>query len=579
MLARITDCDEVYLSRRWSTQGGHLYARIKGVAGVPAPKTSDGILLCTGRGDFVLPVPAELDKPLNSYELMRRTCDQIRPGAAIDQARLHLTGFFTTVGHPLERIGPLDSSGKPTPLADVDQAHPQPAEVLARLAASRRLPLCVTSIKTSVFDHLKKLRMPKVVAERFLGMFSLLAQGLDDQFLLAYMLELLPYMMRVRDSIPDYWQHLQAQNVDLSKYLSSVADEFELAWSNRFKAGWHLGELSDYSMGHKGGIQQLVSAFDAAYEALCERMTGTDGVIALVTGDPGMSSTEAAIRLNFYDVYSSELFAARVAHEAAEQVLNDYSETSFLVKKLHTDYRELRMSTRASGERHPDNSRAVSELARESFWVRLSHPARCREMLELLRMLRWEQLFADICMYRTTYFRDPVLYGYWCLNSFVVEYNHWQRCAGQQVDERYLKLALLRLALVMASAGNSPEASNYNGRVTEGVGNLWAELPSSTVNVKAFFADAMTFAAAVRSGQYFRQPILSTFLHQADTWAECELLPSRMLDQYKRDAADKLNLLRQGVVPAFDQIEPRPNEPDMLSASALTRLGSGTQSR
>jgi hypothetical protein len=451
-------------------------------------------------------------------------------------------------------------------------------------------------IKTDVLVPLEKLRAPQVVTERLLNVCALLAEGLEDQFLVSSMLELLPYMQEVRRrmSSADFSSPARpgsapssadigaffgkacsearegrATDLDakfspspgetsqsVAKYLKDLADAFELAWHNRFRVGWRLGDVSDFNLEYKGGIQQLASAFDGAYKSLSLALAGTNRVIAIVTSDPEIVSTLYSVRLSYLDIYRPEFFAARAAHEAAEQILTPKADSS-LARVLRTDYKAVTDYSLAKPAGPACFRREV--LCGFAPWVKVGKRERVlgaalfEELcLRLVRFKFLENLFADMCNYRTVYLENPRLYAFWLKGCFIVDSSNWLR-GGATPNPDALRSALLRLALVVyrdeqhgLNETAKIQAREANAENIEYIGRMWSEFGKEVVDCARFFKDAMEFARLVHT----YPGGLRMWFQEARRWTRDKLLWDSEVAFVRKAAHEAMLRMQQGRVPA-----------------------------
>ncbi|MBM3322196.1 hypothetical protein FJY69_01760, partial [candidate division WOR-3 bacterium] len=312
LLATVCKDDILYETRRWSARAGHVQSALAAAVGEPPPVVNHPLkfLLCAGRGDIVTPLPGA--EQTSSWRLVKDMMPLLQDDVRQHEIGEHLITRSTSICHAGVNFGPGDAGLKDNNvhLPKVGETHPYLGRVLEALPHTKGVRACVRGITKDILEPLKRLGVPKVVAARLVNAFALLAQGLQDPHLVSNMLELLPFMQRIRRLIERPPNELDL--ADLTRLLADHADKFELAWHNRYRGGWHLGEVSDFTLEYKGGIEQLVSAFDAAYKALSESLVGEGRVLALVSPQPSITSTQTAIRLNYHDIFTPEFFAARV---------------------------------------------------------------------------------------------------------------------------------------------------------------------------------------------------------------------------------------------------------------------------
>ncbi|MCX6841736.1 MAG: hypothetical protein NTX53_05590 [candidate division WOR-3 bacterium] len=599
ILSRVSEKDNLCWARRWNTRAGHLGDALRKLLQVPEPEQrSDDFRICTGRGDFVWPLLTTNDAQGNSRKLVDSFVALFAQEGELDRVDDHIFSLQTTVGAKVEGVRPIDKLRQETALPPVNEdTHPWINKVLRQLLPLPSVGLTSTRIRDDVLVPLRKLRAPQVVTERLLNACALLAEGLEDQFLVSSMLELLPYMQAVRRRLSseeflraaqsgsvmqspdiDEWFFRARQAVKLGAaprleavfgpgrentsynvgaYLNELADVFEWAWHNRFRVGWRLGEVSDFNLEYKGGIQQLTSAFDGAYKSLSLALAGTDAVVAIVTSDPDIVSTLHSVRLSFLDIYRPEFFAARAAHEAAEQILSRDADSA-LARDLRDHYPQIAAFTFAdeTGEGPanfgPEVMVEFFDWARTENQIEPSYLTTFEEFcLRFIRPRFLENVFADICNYATVYLENPRLYAYWFKGCFTIDSGNWLR-GGATPNSDALKSALLRLALVVyrddqrgSDIDAKRQAQLANAAAAAYIGRMWSELGGGVVDCAEFFGDAMEFARLVHT----YPGGLRMWFQEARRWTRDKLLWDSEVAFVRKAAHEAILRMQQGRVP------------------------------
>jgi len=278
-------------------------------------------------------------------------------------------------------------------------------------ANSFRKRFCLESGIAEIDGLLKQLMVPRVVSDRVLNAIALYNDGIRDNFLFGSFLELGPYVHRIQRCLE---QALKPDHIcepaGLALQLSSMVDNFELGWRNRHHGGWRLGEVSDTNLEFKGGVQQLVSAFHIAFQNLSWLFTGDHETLAVVAGAPGISVGDGCVRLSLADVFTPEFFAARVAHEAAEQLVDmlccepDYGNGMFSDGHLREALRGLSRQTVAIPAERVVGSLGLADLRESGFF---------------------NEVYADFCEFRLVFLSERRLYVFWNLALFAAADVAW----------------------------------------------------------------------------------------------------------------------------------------------------------
>jgi hypothetical protein len=352
---------------------------------------------------------------------------------------------------------------------------------------------------------LEKLRIPKVVAERVTHAVALYNDGIQDKFLFGSFLELRPYLDRIEhflNEIPGWTRALPADQV--CETLGQLVDNFEKGWRNRFHAGWRQGDVSDFNLEFKGGIQQLATAFNGAFRLLSWYFADDLDVLTIVTGRPGISTIGGALELNMFDIFKPEFFAARVGHEAAETILELSRARNGRIRlcnRLEPSavaalYYPLLSWTTARPD--PSQNRLIEQGLADAG-IGPAPPGWLREILlpNGSKSGSFNQLYADICNFHTIYLGNEGLYCFWMLASFVVDPVNWANYDA--VDLLQLREALLRMFLTMS--GGRTLKSDTRLRLK----NYWHELEDHGVpNISRYIDEAFDWSNRLLQVEDFR---------------------------------------------------------------------------
>ncbi len=318
----------LFLVRRWSAKAGH---KASAAAGVCGKNKVERLVVATGRADFFYPCEPPDGTEHLTFEA-RSSWDIV---AVTIEDFVNLRRWSKQVGQP-QCLGWCGQKGEQS--AGALAANSTVAMAWKPANDEETIPLghcsaddirkefaCGFYVINTVYRQLKELRVPKVVMERVLNAIALYNDGILDNFLFSCFLELRPYLTRIIDFIRDQAdKHRQGKLEDLAgtvAKLNEMVSSFDTGWRNRFHGGWRLGEISDFNLEFKGGVQQLVSAIHAAYLRLSWCFTHDTRVLATVTGDPKITVQHGVLHMSFFDIFKPEFFAARVGHESSEALL------------------------------------------------------------------------------------------------------------------------------------------------------------------------------------------------------------------------------------------------------------------
>ncbi len=320
--------ERLFLVRRWSAKAGH---KASAAAGVCGKNKVERLVVATGRADFFYPCEPPDGTEHLTFEA-RSSWDIV---AVTIEDFVNLRRWSKQVGQP-QCLGWCGQKGEQS--AGALAANSTVAMAWKPANDEETIPLghcsaddirkefaCGFDVINTVHRQLKELRVPKVVLERVLNAIALYNDGILDNFLFSCFLELRPYLIRIIDFIRDqadrYRQGKLEELAGTVTKLNEMVSSFDTGWRNRFHGGWRLGEISDFNLEFKGGVQQLVSAIHAAYLRLSWCFTHDTRVLATVTGDPKITVQQGALHMSFFDIFKPEFFAARVGHESSEALL------------------------------------------------------------------------------------------------------------------------------------------------------------------------------------------------------------------------------------------------------------------
>jgi hypothetical protein len=257
------------------------------------------------------------------------------------------------------------------------------------------------------------LGIPKIIAQRVINAISNYNEGITDQALYLYFIELRHFIERLIDTVVAY-KTRRSEIDQLNNILTESIDCFEKGYRNRFYSGYRLSDITDFNLEFKGGIQQLVSSFDIAFKTISQTL-GAPGAFVFVGGDPGVGNTEIAISLNYSHIFQPENFAAIATHEVGNQ---------FLRRKK--PYRYGRLSSEAFMLRDPTAAANIENAIDDLFDTFRKQSKRfylpenaIRGVFDHFTPKFFDDIFADYISYYFGYYQDASLFDFWSWNHFI----------------------------------------------------------------------------------------------------------------------------------------------------------------
>lgn len=327
VLRTIDPSDRVDLITRWFVKPGHVPE-----AAAILKRAGYDLKLALGRGDLVSRLPPE-SGPNSPRE----------PKGRLTTDALELFGNLALRDalrpHVLQRSSAL--SFLDVPIADDTievRAHPAFADAI------RDLEFTIVDL-AKIEENLRELGTPKILALKVLNMYANLNDGLLDRNLYGFFAEMLPFMQDLERHIRDKVADPPVDTTQWCHWLQKVQENFELAYRNRFHNSHRLGEITDFNIDFKGGIQQLVTALDGANKAIASAVGNRNSFVS-VAGEPAVHSTRLETRLNYFHAFQPEAFLTVAVHESAFYLMDTPPDDPLLADQW-SQLRELMPGVRA----------------------------------------------------------------------------------------------------------------------------------------------------------------------------------------------------------------------------------------
>ena len=396
LLDRVDPSDRVHLASRWYVKPGRIdefRARVSKRA---------GLVSGVGRGDVWYPASVTANTggarlaQVPTREAIRR---YLRENSIRGLRKSVLRRFTLAASHPR--------------IARSYRPRKRFSDKLSKLKFQ-------TAELRAVDRAMRRLRVPKVLIHRILNVYANFNDGALDRNLYASFAELRPFLERVATTLVDEAQTPSISHEELCRRIRKWCGNFERAYRNRFHNSERMGEITDFNFEFKGGIQQVVTAFDAAYKSL-SAVLGSPGSFVSVGADPGVDSTEYEVRLNYFHVFQPEMFFAVAGKEAANwfAMKHDPAVENVVIGLLRNDPRHNGLRDGYVSERFNRALRSLrlsDELLHQArFWVNA-------------RFLRTH--LAEVLTYQVCYAGNWELFCHWALGCFL------QMCDAYEPDER-----------------------------------------------------------------------------------------------------------------------------------------------
>lgn len=183
------------------------------------------------------------------------------------------------------------------------------------------------AVKTTFIEkisiQMRALNMPKVLIARVMTLYSNYNMGIQDKMLFPYYLELRGFLnITIPKTIEEFYHNRFKRGYEspkLRRILYSMVKIAEKAFNNRLFHSHRTTEITDFKLEYRGGIQQILSAYDSAYKALCKPLGEKQYPVSFVyvSGFSGVESYEYAIKLNYFHIFQPSIYLSIAVHEAS----------------------------------------------------------------------------------------------------------------------------------------------------------------------------------------------------------------------------------------------------------------------
>jgi hypothetical protein len=389
-------------------------------------------------------------------------------------------------------------------------------------------------------EAMRKLRIPKVLIHRLLNIYGSFNDGVLDRSLYPSFMELRPFLVEMATELRNEAASPKQSLQQVCRTLRKWSENFERAYRNRFHNSEQMGEVTDFNFEFKGGIQQVVTAFDAAYKALASTL-GAPASFVSVGGDPGVESSAWEVRLNYFHVFQPEMFFAVAGKEASNWFATKRPE--LLGDQI---YELIRVN-------HPPAIAARAEhLLRARFRSVLDHTTiddEVREVAERWITKRFLQThFAELLTSQACYAGKWDLFCHWTLGVFLQMAGNYSRSG--RLKHEVVALFLFRLRMIAGDEGSRALGRSiraFGDPEILGVYNGLASSAQLEILYKRVMSDPF-LGAWFRFAREVSEDVARAALADGSRLRSLDALQSLA----QEEAAKKRSLIARGHVPRFE---------------------------
>jgi len=382
LLDLIDGRDKVLPFSRWFCKGGHL----KNSINIISNKNPNEASICIGRGDFLYPeykqgfvqtkkfikkfilaqVAENLHKDILSTHSIPVISKKINHLKLVDEKHFYFYKELKLLRYKVDDIYKLDKT-------------------------------------------LKTLNIPRITHLKLLNIFSNYNDGIQDPILFSNFFELKPFLDTIISTVKKYSEMEEYDQFELNKKLDCVTTDFEIAYKNRFHDSYRMGEIFDFNIEFKGGIQQLISAFDGVFKII-SHVYGNPDCFVYVSGSPQISVSEYSLKLNYLHIFQPESFILVASHEASSFSFDkaNFSELINYTKFIGSGSEEKRI------EDNIHNSLSHIQFKSDDDKIK-----------KYISPKYFHYIMTDLTSLYFTYNCDISLYTFWYINSFLSFPNHY----------------------------------------------------------------------------------------------------------------------------------------------------------
>lgn len=299
-------------------------------------------------------------------------------------------------------------------------------------------------------DSLTECHVARPSRERVLSMYNNFNNCISDVVFFISFIELRGYLDYIRVSISQTWRrdllsnHPKKKLYDFHIWLNNSIKYFELAYNNRFHQSNRTNELPNNSLEFNGGIQQLVSLFDATYKSTLNPLGANWSFSDFVhiSGFERVQSNLNTLRMNILHFIHPELFATIVYKEGINFILD---KLQFPIEELYDPNKFKINKFLQAFKIFLEDNNSIYENIIVKFEIESSDP-KFEEYLKLVDSDLIFDFFADIAVCSLGYTYNEKNFFYWYLKYFDQMTDCYNADAG--INMYYYNRFLIRVFFV-----------------------------------------------------------------------------------------------------------------------------------
>ena len=304
----------ISFSARWFLKPGHLNEFVSGFRSLIKKKKGAKEELIIGKGDISYTFE---DGSLSNYLAIIKLIEE-------KGLKKHVRKVYTVPKFP---FAIFEEDYK-----DYEEHYPFHSQLLKKYGFS------VENIHNLQAD-LSKLRVSKITREKVVNLYVNFNDGINDPILYGYFIEMRPFLKKLRQIIVGFLENPELETVEeAERLIDKIVDRVDRAFKNRFGQSYLMNEITDYNIEFNGGIQQILSTYDAIYKEFHNLLNHNDdnNVFAFVTNNSGIGSDKISTRINYFQLFQPEIFLTVIMNEVArvqdsQNLVNNYDQ---FIKKL-----------------------------------------------------------------------------------------------------------------------------------------------------------------------------------------------------------------------------------------------------
>lgn len=306
---RISEGDTVTPLSRWFTRGGHLDQLVDTLA----PRARN-VRICYGRGDLV-----SAPGTTNTKEYINKTVELLKR----EEIGTHSLSVHTI------HMDSKDWSDRQRRLNNIDFSFlRQYSDCIGSLAIPKDQVECADQM-------LKEMNIPLILRNAVSNILAGFNQGVADAMLYTSFLELRPILQQLQDTIKANYRLYEDEDPGTREklrafpnILAKLCGSFQTAAANRLQARHLSGELADFTLFYRGGVQQLLTACDGLIKSAAAIMERKSTLFAFIGEYPTIKTFQWALRLNYLHLFRPERLATTIIHEVSTYYIANESRGS-----------------------------------------------------------------------------------------------------------------------------------------------------------------------------------------------------------------------------------------------------------